>query len=149
MRNFISIVVFAFSVLFLSPADAQNGKSTMVLEISGFASNDGMARILIFQSANKKGFPKDVSKAFRSKIVPIKNNSVVVEFADLPNGDYAASVHHDENNDGKVNTNFIGIPTEGFGATNDARSHFGPPNFDQAKVSLFNQKSTFRIKIVN
>ena len=149
MRKFISIIGFACAVLFLCPVNAQNGKSTMVLEISGFASSDGMARILIFQSANKKSFPKDVSKAYRSKIVSIKNNSVVVEFADLPNGDYAASVHHDENNDGKVNTNFIGIPTEGFGATNDAKGNFGPPSFDQAKVSLYNQKSIFRIKIVN
>ena len=49
-------------------------------------------------------------------------------------------MHHDEDNDGKVDTNWLGIPNERLGASNDARGTFGPPSFNQAKIIL-NKKS--------
>jgi uncharacterized protein (DUF2141 family) len=47
-------------------------------------------------------------------------------------GTYAVSVFHDENSNGKLDTNLMGIPREGVGASNGARGHFGPPKFDDA-----------------
>jgi len=43
-------------------------------------------------------------------------------------GKYAVSVFHDENSNGKLDTNFLGIPREGVGASNNAKGHFGPRN---------------------
>jgi uncharacterized protein (DUF2141 family) len=53
-------------------------------------------------------------------------------FTGLRPGTYAISVFHDENSNGKLDTNFLGIPKEGVGASNDAKGHFGPPKFADA-----------------
>lgn len=69
-------------------------------------------------------------------------------FQNLPAGEYAVSVYHDENNNKKMDTNFFGIPKEGVGASNNARGHLGPPKYKDAKF-LFNGKSqTIQIQIV-
>lgn len=49
---------------------------------------------------------------------------------------YAIAVHHDKNNDGKVNTNFIGIPKEPMRALNGAKGKMEPPKFAEAAITL-------------
>ncbi len=123
-----------------------NGK--LKVTVSGFENNKGMARVLVFKEEAKAFFPAKEGKAFLKIIVPIENKSCTAEF-DLPAGTYAVSVHHDENNDRKVNTNWIGIPNEGLGVSNDAKGNFGPPKFDAAKFQMDEKDKTIKINIVN
>ena len=60
-----------------------------------------------------------------------------VEYAFLPAspGVYAVGMLHDENNNGKMDTDMLGIPKEGYGASNDARGSFGPPSVNDARFS--------------
>jgi uncharacterized protein (DUF2141 family) len=51
---------------------------------------------------------------------------------DLHAGKYAIASYHDENGNGKLDTNALGIPEEGYGFSNDARGTFGPPKFSEA-----------------
>jgi len=53
-------------------------------------------------------------------------------FHDLPAGKYALSVFHDENGNGKLDKNFLGIPKEGYGFSKGASGRSGPPTFGQA-----------------
>jgi len=64
-----------------------------------------------------------------------------VEFANLCSGAYALSGYHDQNSDGKLNTNFLGIPKEAAGFSNGARGRFGPAKFDQAKFEIMGESS--------
>lgn len=64
-----------------------------------------------------------------------KDDSVTVEL-DLPPGDYALSVFQDVENDGKLARNFIGIPKEPAGLSNNLRPKFGPPRFKDAKFTV-------------
>ena len=57
-------------------------------------------------------------------------------FKDIPYGDYTIKVFHDENDDIKMNTNWIGIPTEGVGISNNAIGTFGLQSYDKAKFTL-------------
>ena len=59
---------------------------------------------------------------------------------DLPAGEYAIASYHDENGNGKLDTNALGLPEEGYGFSNDARGMFGPPKFSEA-VFEFDGKS--------
>ncbi len=61
-----------------------------------------------------------------------KSGTATVMFHDLPPGAYAISVFHDANENGKLDANFIGIPKEGVGFSNDAMGLFGPPSFEKA-----------------
>jgi len=53
-------------------------------------------------------------------------------FQGLPAGKYAVAAFHDENGNGKLDRNSLGVPTEGYGFSNDAQGTAAPPNFNQA-----------------
>jgi uncharacterized protein (DUF2141 family) len=62
---------------------------------------------------------------------PIKDNRCLFSFANLKPGKYAVRYFHDENLNGKMETNFVGKPTEGYGFSNNVIGKFGPPPFDK------------------
>jgi len=86
----------------------------------------------LFSSA--KDFPKNTDKAIARATAGILQRRAVCEFAGISPGRYALSVFHDENGNGKMDTNFIGMPREGVGASNNAIGHFGPPKFEAAAI---------------
>lgn len=64
------------------------------------------------------------------------DGSVAIIFQGLAAGTYAVSVYYDENSDGEMNTNWLGIPKEAFGFSNDAPARFGPPKFEKAQFDV-------------
>jgi uncharacterized protein (DUF2141 family) len=56
-------------------------------------------------------------------------------FKDVPYGEYAVKVFHDENDNLKIDIGWRG-PTERYGFSNGARGIFGPPDFDDAKFAF-------------
>lgn len=98
--------------------------------IDGLHTDRGQVICSLYSSA--EGFPKDKKKAIAHAESPIKNRQADCTFAGIQPGTYAISVFQDENSNGKLDTNFLGIPREGVGASNNARGHFGPPSFHDA-----------------
>ena len=141
MRALSTIVLVTALVL---PAAARaEGRGKIVVTITGFRSDSGWMRISLFSS--KKGFPGKHELAFRSGSRPIKNRTASFVFEGIPHATYAIAVLHDENGNGKMDTNFIGIPKEGGGTSRDAKARFGPPSYDDAKFVL--QQSELRMPI--
>ncbi len=54
----------------------------------------------------------------------------------LPAGEYAIRVMHDVNNNGEMDSNFVGMPTEPWAMSNNAKGNFGPPKWEEAKFEL-------------
>lgn len=104
----------------------------ITVAISQIHSEKGKVSCAIWNS--KEGFPKDVSISKSSSTVPIKNGNATCKFHVLP-GTYAVAVYHDENDNGQFDTNWLGIPLEGHGASNDAQGHMGPPHFEDAQFN--------------
>jgi len=71
----------------------------------------------------------------RSAVAGIRAGVALCVFKDVAKGSYGISAFHDENNNGKLDTNLIGLPSEDYCASRDARSSFGPPRFADAKFS--------------
>lgn len=96
--------------------------------------------ILIGLYSDGQNFPREV---IDGRVVRASKDGVIVAFQDLKPGPYAISVLHDENSNKDMDQNKIGIPKEGFGFSNNAKSTFGPPSFDKAKFQLVpGQKDT-------
>ena len=57
-------------------------------------------------------------------------------FSNLTTGEYALAIYHDENSNGKLDSNFLGMPTEDYVFSNYATGNFGPPSFEDAKFTL-------------
>jgi uncharacterized protein (DUF2141 family) len=80
-----------------------------------------------------KGFPADtLHSAFRLVAMKVPNREAHCDFDDIPPGTYAVVVLHDENMNGRIDYNWLGVPREGYGFSNDARGKMGAPSFEQA-----------------
>ncbi len=131
-------------ILFLSSsikAQPQTSKKLQV-QITNISSDEGFIRVGLYNI--KEQF---LRKTYKSKAVKAAKNQVSVIFEDLPEGEYAISLYHDKDNNDKLNTNFLRIPTEPYAASNNARSMFGPPKWENAKFELKEDKKAITIKL--
>ena len=69
-------------------------------------------------------------------VAPAQPGEVRVHLENVAPGTWAVQAFHDEDGDGRIGTNLLGLPTEGLGFSNDARFRFGPPPFDDAAFRL-------------
>src|SRR5262245_1062657 len=138
MRNKIRISSILTVCLLSLPrclAQAAPQGSVIHVDVVGLRNNNGRVFCALYASA--EGFPKDNQKAIRRDNSSISEKKAVCEFSGIEHGTYAVSVFHDENSNGKLDTNFLGIPREGVGASNDARGRMGPPKFDGAQFQFY------------
>ena len=119
------------SILLASPALAAD----IVINVTDVRSDAGQVLVALFSDETKDAFPASEA-AIRFAGAKASEGAVVVTMEDLPEGTYAISLFHDENDNGELDTNLMGIPTEGFGFSNDARGVMGPPEFDAAALDV-------------
>jgi uncharacterized protein (DUF2141 family) len=121
---------------------------TLTVRVSGARNTNGKIWVNLFQDA--QGFPDDPSKAIQQRSVEVDPNtmSTQVSFKDLPYGSHAVSVLHDENGNGKMDKNFVGMPKEGYGASNNPAKKRRAPTFDEAKFSLNAPEQTIEIQLI-
>jgi uncharacterized protein (DUF2141 family) len=93
--------------------------------IKGFKSLRGSVFVGLYNKP--QGFASE--KAYRNFSFEITGTEMWVTFDSLVKGSYAVAVIHDENNNRKLDQGEMGIPTEGYGFSNDAKGMFGPPDF--------------------
>lgn len=105
----------------------------LVVSIKGLASERGEIGCALFREP--PGFPMDSSKA-TSVWVQAKTGVVECRFAGLSPGWYALAVSHDLNGNRKTDTNFVGMPREAWGVSNDVRPRLRAPRFDEARFEL-------------
>ncbi len=80
-----------------------------------------------------EGFPEEFLRyATNIMAIKVQDTKARCDFLDIPPGRYALAVIHDENVNGKLDTNWLGIPKEGYGFSNGARASMGAPSFDAA-----------------
>ncbi|MBO3098605.1 DUF2141 domain-containing protein [Gelidibacter pelagius] len=89
----------------------------------------------------------NTDKDFLKEGVAIKNYTIAIDEAtetivisDLPKGEYAVSLYHDENSDKECNRNFLGIPKEGYGFSNNVKPKFSAPSYEDCKFTLSENK---------
>jgi uncharacterized protein (DUF2141 family) len=110
------------------------GRGTLFITVNGLKDTTGNVRLYLFNS--REGFPSKPDRALIARKIKVTGPEVELQVANLPYGMYAVAAHHDVNGNNKLDTNWMHIPKEPTGASNDARSKFGPPKFDKAKFEL-------------
>jgi uncharacterized protein (DUF2141 family) len=101
--------------------------------------------LALFNSAD--AWPDD-DKAFREKKGPAQKGTVRIVIPDIPPGRYAIGLFHDENGNGELDKNFIGIPREGYGLSNNVRPRFSTPSFEDVAFDVPPEGCTTTIRIV-
>lgn len=120
-------------------------KGQIIVVLKNFYTDKGVALVDLFSS--KEGYPSDKQKAFRRLKCKVRKKTCRVSFDDIPHGIYAVSVIHDENSNGTLDKNWMGIPKEGMGASNKAKGKFGPPSFEDAIFPLESDRRMIEIDI--
>jgi len=119
--------------------------ASLEVTVEGLRSDQGQLLVLVFQRDD--GFPSKVDGAERQMKVPIDATTVTFRIDDLPAGPTAITVVHDEDGDDELDTNFLGIPKEGVGTSNNPRSRRGPPRYPDAVMELSEGQQTTSITV--
>ena len=93
-------------------------------------------------------YPKKPEKAAQKVTGAIVGKKGQCVFKAVAPGDYAVAVLHDENGNGKVDTHFIGIPSEGLGASQNAKGFMGPPSFQDTRFVHGAAPTVLQVRVV-
>lgn len=99
-----------------------------------FRNNTGHARIAVYN--DPKTFCNESIRPYKEVSAKIINKECVITIGDMPDGDYALTLLHDENEDSVMNYNFLGLPKEGFGFSNNVLPGFIKPRFNDCKIKI-------------
>lgn len=108
------------------------------VKILDIKNSVGSVACALFESP--AGFPSEfLHAATNVMIIKIRKAQARCDFMDIPPGTYAMVVIHDANMNGKLDANMLGIPTEGYGFSNDAKGVISAPTFSAASFSYDGQ----------
>jgi uncharacterized protein (DUF2141 family) len=121
-------------------------KSSLEVNFSKLKSSKGQVCMSLFSGAS--GFPRAEQGAsiVSRRCAPIIQGTAQVIF-NVPYGNYAIAAVHDTNGDMKLNSNFLGIPKEGIGFSNNPRVRTKPPSFVESQFLVTNAKTRLQIQM--
>lgn len=128
MKSFIILVCMMIYHLCLSAQSAD-----LTLKINNIDPLEGKIMVALFNS-EETYFDKE--QVFADFVIAADSAEVTCTFQDLPEGTYAITVYHDEDDNGEMNRNWIGIPKEGYAFSNNFTSAFRPASFNDAAFQL-------------
>ena len=112
---------------------ASASAARIIVTISGLHNANGGVYVGLYATPSKflNGTQVDAMRKVRASTGPI-----TVVFDHLPPGIYAVGAYHDENNNDHMDTDFIGLPTEGYALSNGVRAVMSKPTFQQAAFTV-------------
>jgi uncharacterized protein (DUF2141 family) len=134
LRRVRCLVLCAVLVVANLPAGAfaQSTCPGIHVKILNIRNSTGTVACALFESP--VGFPTEfLHYATNIMVIKVRDTQARCDFADIAPGAYALAVIYDENMNGKLDTNWLGIPTEGYGFSNDAKALFSAPSFSVAR----------------
>lgn len=123
-------------------------QSKIVAQISNVRNDHGVCQVCLFNNAvafsGEGGTPVQCLQSL------VKNGISEARFENIPAGVYAVMVFHDANNNKKIDKNFLGIPKEGYGASQNKLPFASAPTFDANKFTVPDKTiTTLRIRLRN
>ncbi|MBP7529137.1 MAG: DUF2141 domain-containing protein [Syntrophorhabdaceae bacterium] len=135
----VSCIVFWAVLVFANLSDIAFAESLcpgIHVKVLNIRNSTGTVACALFESS--VGFPAEyLGSATNIMVIKIRRARARCDFEDIEPGTYALAVVHDENMNGKLDTNWLGIPTEGYGFSNDVTALLGAPSFSAASF-LYN-----------
>lgn len=149
-------LVFTAGLLLLCPA-APARAGDLKVTIDGVRSDSGALMIGLYDSpagfdraikhSTAAGLLNDESRRVGASLRAMSGSQSII-FTELPPGRYAVIAFHDENDNGRLDENPWGVPSEGYGFSNNAQGFLGAPSFDAACVSLDGADASIAITLI-
>jgi uncharacterized protein (DUF2141 family) len=142
--NFFVTALVVIFFISMSRGQEEIKEGVLTIIINGFENDEGKAMIAL---SNSREDYETQDQAYQSNQIKINDNVARWIINNLPFGEYAIKVYHDEDDDDEMDTNFLGVPSEDFGFSNNARGRFGPASWEDAKFLFNSSKDTVYIKV--
>jgi uncharacterized protein (DUF2141 family) len=122
---------FAAALVLLAPLAAS--AATLTIKVEDVDKKGGILRLSLYDEAS---WSNDASEPIASADVPAVAPQTIVTLTNLKPGIYGVKLYEDANSNGKFDKNFIGLPLERYGFSNDARPVLSAPGFDRTKFRV-------------
>lgn len=131
----VMLFVLSLSLFFVALSHQAHAQpvATVKLSLSGISQPGAPVHVGVFNTAS--AFPKR-ALALTGKVYPVHRSGPLEIDIKLPYGTYALAIFQDLNGNGKMDTNILGVPTEPYGFSGDARSKWRSPSFEEAAFEL-------------
>lgn len=138
-----AVLVFAN---FSATVFAQSSCPGIHVKILNIKNSTGAVACALFEAP--EGFPTEFLRYSTNIMMrKIRDTQASCDFLDVPPGTYALAVIHDENMDGKLGSNWLGIPSEGYGFSSGAEASMSAPSFEAARFTYDGQNLDMTIKL--
>ncbi len=137
MKHIVTAVALLLSVTGFNALAADGTEAGANLRVIATNVKSDQGRLFVWVYDKKDDWLSDRYRTQKSVVIAGNrvNDTVTVELL-LPEGEYALSIYQDENDNGKLESNFIGLPKEPAGLSNNLRPKFGPPKFKNAAFAV-------------
>ena len=120
--------------------------NNVVLELEGLSDVNGEVFIAVYNSGDDWLTDSTVLEE-KVTIADARDGDMVRATLQLPPGEYALTIFFDQNGNGKLDTNFIGIPKEPMALSNNTKAKYGPPKYEDAVFSLAGEPVIQRLTV--
>jgi len=127
--------------LLLAAASASVSAATVEVRVTAVAGGKGTVKVAV---CDRERFLKQCAY---SASAPARDGENVILVPNVPKGTWAVLAYQDENGNGELDRNLLGIPKENYGFSRDAASKFGPPGFDDAAIEVGDEPAVAKIKL--
>ncbi|MCA9580547.1 MAG: DUF2141 domain-containing protein [Myxococcales bacterium] len=127
----------AGAVAYAQPKAPEGEPGSVTIVVKDLEHRRGKVRCALFDRKDAWLTPKAIAGV---EVKISKGLQAVCTFPKVKAGTYAVAIMHDENGDGELERNFLGIPSEGTTTSRNAPANFGPPSYDDAKFRYGGQK---------
>jgi uncharacterized protein (DUF2141 family) len=124
---------------------ADEGNSAINIEMTEIRNADGEVKLTLFDTDD--GYPEDKKSVAEYAFAEIVDGKASASFEGIAAGTYAIIILHDEDKDGDMTFNKLGVPREGVGVSNNAKMSFGPPKWKASKFEVPEGTVTQNIKM--
>lgn len=119
---------------------------SLTVHITGFETRKGTVRVALYP--NKSAYDEEVTDPALGKVLSdLSGEACTLQWADLPYGTYALAVYHDINDNGKLDTNVFGIPTEPYAFSNNPDVKWRRPRYGEVSFQMESPGITLQVKL--
>lgn len=137
LTSLLAVGAFQLGAALPAVVEAQavmtDAPSRLSLNITGYEVQDGQIMVALYADGHK--FDEE-AKPFRDAKVRVSGPETSIVFNALPVGEFAFKIFHDENGNGELDTDLLGIPSEPYLFSNDASDPFSAPEWSESKFIL-------------
>ena len=139
--------IFFLTWIFLSPFYLL--AADLTIQVNDLRNNKGTLRVYLYEQAKKQDFLASGVKSFACRqYAEIKEGSAKVRCEKVPPGIYALTFFHDENDNFKVDSNFVGIPKEGYGFSLNYKPKLATPSFEEVQFEVTTADQNMILKAI-